>query len=159
AYTIKAWGLPTQGHPANHSALLTDEQWRRLAADIGIDPSDPWALFPPDSAEAELCRETAARLFRPAPRATVVQAVPDDLGRSHAGTASTQAAFGRFFLDVANGAPAIAARIVTVSPDVASSTNLGGWINKVGVWHMGDRFDWFADDPDILVKWRESNHG
>ena len=28
AYTIKAWRLPTQGHPANHSALLTDEQWR-----------------------------------------------------------------------------------------------------------------------------------
>jgi pyruvate dehydrogenase E1 component len=46
-----------------------------------------------------------------------------------------------------------------VSPDVASSTNLGGWINKVGVWHHGDRIDWFADDPDVLVRWRESNHG
>ena len=27
AYTIKAWGLPTLGHPANHSALLTVEEW------------------------------------------------------------------------------------------------------------------------------------
>src|SRR3954468_10479102 len=33
AYTIKAWSLPTQGHPANHSALLTAEQWEQLAVD------------------------------------------------------------------------------------------------------------------------------
>ena len=49
--------------------------------------------------------------------------------------------------------------MVTVSPDVASSTNLGGWINKVGIWHLGDRIDWFADDTDTLVRWRESEHG
>jgi pyruvate dehydrogenase E1 component len=159
AYTIKAWGLPTQGHPANHSALLTDEQWRQLADDSGADPSDPWAVFAPDSAEAELCREALTRLSRTAVGPTAVEEVPEDLGRHHAGTSSTQASFGRFFLDIANGAPAIAGRIVTVSPDVASSTNLGGWINKVGVWHMGDRVDWFADDPDMLVKWRESKHG
>ena len=49
--------------------------------------------------------------------------------------------------------------MVTVSPDVASSTNLGGWINRVGVWHLGERIDWFADDSDTLVRWRESEHG
>jgi hypothetical protein len=48
---------------------------------------------------------------------------------------------------------------VTVSPDVASSTNLGGWINHAGVWSPGDRIDWFADDTDTLVHWRESEHG
>jgi pyruvate dehydrogenase E1 component len=46
-----------------------------------------------------------------------------------------------------------------VSPDVASSTNLGGWINHVGIWHLGERIDWFADDTDTLVRWRESEHG
>jgi pyruvate dehydrogenase E1 component len=46
-----------------------------------------------------------------------------------------------------------------VSPDVASSTNLGGWINRVGVWQLGERIDWFADDTDTLVRWRESEHG
>jgi pyruvate dehydrogenase E1 component len=53
----------------------------------------------------------------------------------------------------------VAARVVTVSPDVASSTNLGGWINRVGIWNVGDRIDWFADDTDTLVRWRESEHG
>jgi pyruvate dehydrogenase E1 component len=53
----------------------------------------------------------------------------------------------------------VAAHVVTVSPDVASSTNLGGWINRAGIWHLGDRIDWFADDTDTLVRWRETEHG
>jgi len=48
---------------------------------------------------------------------------------------------------------------VTVSPDVASSTNLGGWINRAGIWALGDRIDWFGDDTDTLVRWRETRHG
>jgi pyruvate dehydrogenase E1 component len=49
--------------------------------------------------------------------------------------------------------------VVTVSPDVGTSTNLGGWINKVGIWSAGERIDWFADDTDTLVRWRENDHG
>ncbi len=79
--------------------------------------------------------------------------------RGHAGAESTQQAFGRFFVDLAHAAPQLARRVVTVSPDVASSTNLGGWINRAGVWQLGDRIDWFADDTDTLVRWRESDHG
>ena len=75
------------------------------------------------------------------------------------GAASTQQAFGRFFVDLAHAAPEVAARVVTVSPDVASSTNLGGWINRVGIWNLGERIDWFADDTDTLVRWRETEHG
>jgi pyruvate dehydrogenase E1 component len=85
--------------------------------------------------------------------------VPPALGRRHRGIESTQQAFGRFIVDLAHEAPDVAARVVTVSPDVASSTNLGGWINRVGVWQLGERIDWFADDTDTLVRWRESEHG
>jgi pyruvate dehydrogenase E1 component len=53
----------------------------------------------------------------------------------------------------------VANRVVTVSPDVASSTNLGGWINRAGIWNPGERIDWFADDSDTLVRWRESEQG
>jgi len=27
------------------------------------------------------------------------------------------------------------------------------------VWQLGERIDWFADDTDTLVRWRESEHG
>ena len=85
--------------------------------------------------------------------------MPVDVGRDHAGRASTQQELGRFFVDLAHAAPDVAARVVSVSPDVGTSTNLGGWINRVGVWSIGDRVDWFADDTDTLVRWRESEHG
>jgi pyruvate dehydrogenase E1 component len=159
AYTIKAWSLPTEGHPANHSALLSDAQWRQLAAELRADPNEPWLRFDDDSPEAELCRATAERLRRDAVSVREPPAVPIEVGREHAGAVSTQQAFGRFFTDLAHAAPEMAASIVSVSPDVASSTNLGGWINRVGVWNVGERVDWFADDNDRLVRWGESEHG
>jgi pyruvate dehydrogenase E1 component len=159
AYTIKAWGLPTEGHPGNHSALLTTPQWEQLAADLGADAEQPWAPFPDGSPAAELCETAATRLHREPVAVRPGPDVPADLGRDHAGSASTQQAFGRFFVDLAHGAPEVARHVVTVSPDVASSTNLGGWINRVGVWNLGERIDWFADDTDTLMKWRQDEHG
>jgi pyruvate dehydrogenase E1 component len=85
--------------------------------------------------------------------------IPGELDRAHASAASTQQAFGRFFVDLERVAPEVSKRIVTVSPDVATSTNLGGWINKAGIWALSDRVDWFAQDTDSLVRWRESAHG
>jgi pyruvate dehydrogenase E1 component len=159
AYTIKARGLATEGHPANHSALLSAEQWRQLALQTGADSLHPWARFEPGSQEARLCAETAQRLERPEVRLSVAPSIPDDLERQHSGRASTQQAFGRFFVDLSHKVPEVASHVVTVSPDVASSTNLGGWINRVGIWNPGERIDWFADDTDTLVHWRESQHG
>src|SRR5215216_7461899 len=37
AYTIKGWMLPTEGHPANHSALLNAEQYAQLADTLGAE--------------------------------------------------------------------------------------------------------------------------
>ena len=159
AYTIKAWRLATQGHPANHSALLSVPQWEGLAEVTGADPADPWALFPVGSTEAELCEATAQRLRREPVTLNLAPTPPAELGRDHVGAGSTQQAFGRFFVDLAHNAPDVAARVVTVSPDVASSTNLGGWINRAGIWHLGDRVDWFADDSDTLVRWQETERG
>jgi pyruvate dehydrogenase E1 component len=159
AYTIKAWRLATQGHPANHSALLSAEQWTQLAEATGADSDDPWARFTEGTPEAEMCQTTADRLRREPVELIAAPPTPAELGRSHVGKLSTQQAFGRFFVDLAHTAPDVAARVVTVSPDVASSTNLGGWINRVGIWHPGDRIDWFADDTDTLMRWRETEHG
>ena len=159
AYTIKGWSLPVEGHPENHSALLTRDQMLELAAGLGADADDPWAAFDPASAEGELCAAAATALARDEPEPVSPPAVPAAVGRTHRGVASTQQAFGRFFVDLVHEAPDVAARVVTVSPDVASSTNLGGWINKGEIWSVGERRDWFADDPQTLVHWHESTGG
>jgi pyruvate dehydrogenase E1 component len=159
AYTIKGHGLPVEGHPGNHSALLTEEQYSQLAAALGQDPDDPWQRFAPDSPPGRLCRETAERLTRAPVEAPGQVTVPKQLGRTYRGAHSTQATLGRVLTDLARDAPQVAARLVTVSPDVASSTNTGGWINRVGVWSPQDRHDWFAEDGDRLVRWRETSSG
>jgi pyruvate dehydrogenase E1 component len=159
AYTLKGYGLAIEGHPQNHSALLTQAQLEELALHLGLDPADPWATFPPDSDAAALLAEAAARLTRVAPVPVTAPAVPTDLGRTPHGVGTTQAALGRTLLDLNRAAPDVGHRIVTVSPDVSSSTNLGGWVNKVGVWSHEARQDWFADDAETILHWREKPSG
>ncbi len=159
AYTIKGHGLAVEGHPQNHSSLLTAEQLAELAERVGADPGDPWASFPADSPEARFCAEVAAALKRPPVATMTPPEVPTDFGRIPAGTATTQAALGRTLLDLTRSAPEAARRVVTLSPDVSSSTNLGGWVNKVGVWSATEQVDWFADDPETILHWRERPTG
>jgi pyruvate dehydrogenase E1 component len=159
AYTVKGYGLATEGHPQNHSSLLTDAQFAELAQRLGTDPADPWAPFAADSPEAQLCAQVARRLRREAVVPAQPPAVPSDFGRTPAGTVTTQAALGRTLLDLTRAAPEAARRIVTLAPDVSSSTNLGGWVNKVGVWAAREKVDWFADDPETILHWRERPDG
>ncbi len=65
AYTIKGYGLAVEGHPQNHSALLTEAQLGELAAQLGTDPGQPWHRSAPDSAAGALSAEVARRLRRP----------------------------------------------------------------------------------------------
>ena len=159
AYTIKGRGLPTEGHPNNHSALLNAEQMASLAAQLGMSLDDPWRAFDPGSSEGAICRERGDALRRAAPEPGPTLKVPTSLGHPHRKATSTQAALGRLLADLVRDAPEVSRRMVTCSPDVASSTNLGGWINKSGVWTTRERRDWFADDPERVLRWSEQAAG
>ncbi|MGW4339233.1 transketolase-like TK C-terminal-containing protein [Rhodococcus koreensis] len=159
AYTIKGRGLPTQGHPQNHSSLLTVEQYEQLAAELGMDPANPWARFAPDSTAGRVCAASAEWLSRDPVELATPPAVPADIGRTPSGTSTTQAALGRALLDLSRQAPDAAKRVVTVSPDVSSTTNLAGWLNKVGVWSPNERRNWFDDDAETIMHWREKPTG
>ncbi|MCX8560550.1 pyruvate dehydrogenase [Mycolicibacterium mucogenicum] len=159
AYTIKGHRLPTQGHPQNHSSLLTVEQYEQFATELGMDPTSPWQRFAADGAPGALCAATAERLQREPVTLSTPPTVPVDTGRTPAGTSSTQAALGRVLLDLSRQAPDAARRVVTVSPDVSSTTNLAGWLNKVGVWSPDERRNWFDDDPETIMHWRERPTG
>jgi len=151
AYTVKGFGLPTQGHPQNHSSLLTVDEYGALARSLGTDPDMPWARFSVDTPQGRLCAATEQRLRRQPISEASHPVVPTDFGRSPKGTATTQAALGRAVIDLTREAPEAAKRVVTVSPDVSSSTNLGGWVNKVGVWSSSERRDWFEDDAETIM--------
>ncbi|MCB0008199.1 MAG: hypothetical protein KDE04_17165 [Anaerolineales bacterium] len=134
AYTIKGWGLPIAGHPLNHSMLLEPEQIEALRAELGVG-EDEWAGFPAGSTTADLIEKRRQHLFPadaaapPAPTLTVPDTIPLPAG----GLVSTQQQFGRALLAISRE-EALAKHMVTVSPDVSVSTNLSGWINKMGVF-------------------------
>lgn len=159
AYTVKGRGLPTQGHPQNHSSLLTEAQIGTLADELGMSLDAPWQRFDAVSPAGRWCQQTAERLRRNGIAHRPTPAVPGDLGRTPSGTANTQSALGRTLLDLARAAPDVGDRIVTVAPDVSSSTNLGGWVNKAGVWSADERHDWFSDDKETVLHWRERPSG
>src|SRR3954454_19931944 len=159
AYTVKGNGLPTEGHPQTHSALLNAEQMEQLARRCGTDLTHPWSRFLDGTPEADVCALAARRLHRDDAGVPAPPAVPTDIGRTPTGTATTQAALGRTLLDLTRAAPEASRRVVTVSPDVSSSTNLGGWVNKVGVWSAQERTNWFADDAETILHWRERPSG
>ena len=74
---------------------------------------------------ADCAQAVAARLHRDPVPALPDVTIPDDFGRTPKGTATTQAALGRVLLDLTRESPDAAKRVVTVSPDVSSTTNLG----------------------------------
>ena len=159
AYTLKGFGLASEGHPQNHSSLLTADQFADLAARCGMSVDAPWQRFGPGTPAARVCTATTERLRRDPVPAAAVPELPTDIGRTPSGTATTQAALGRALLDLTREAPEAARRVVTLCPDVSSSTNLGGWVNKVGVWSPDVRRDWFEDDPETILHWRERPTG
>lgn len=159
AYTVKGFGLASEGHPQNHSSLLSAEQFAELAERSGTAVDAPWQRFGTDTPAGQICTATAERLRRDPVTHTALPALPTDIGRTPSGRATTQAALGRTLLDLTRAAPEAARRVVTLCPDVSSSTNLGGWVNKVGVWSPAERRDWFDDDPETILHWRERPTG
>jgi pyruvate dehydrogenase E1 component len=73
---------------------------------------------------------------------------------------STQEAFGRILGDIAAGDTALAQRIVTTSPDVTVSTNLGPWVNRRGIFDRAERADTFREEKVVSAqRWAMSPQG
>ena len=153
AYTVKGWGLPIAGDPLNHSALLSATQIDELRASLGLTAETEWDRFDPESPEGRMCATTGGELNNvPVPLRPVLP-IPDATGVPAAGATSTQESFGRILTRLGD-VEGVAERIVTTSPDVSVSTNLGGWINKVGVFTPAEATDYLGEDR--LLRWRQS---
>lgn len=156
AYTVKGWGLPTAGNPRNHSALLTEDQIAELRDAVGLGGGhDEWARLDPATAAGRWAATRSAALARSARMAVPAIQVPSATGIRTNKPISTQEAFGRIVVDLSRD-PSVAPYLVTTAPDVATSTNLAGFINRCGVYAPADRPRWGSD---ALVKWHEGPKG
>jgi pyruvate dehydrogenase E1 component len=134
AYTIKGIGLPFAGHKDNHSGLMTPAQMESFRAVMNIRPGHEWDAFeglrePAENIQAFLGRVPFAAGGERRLRAARIE-VPDELPVTIQARTSTQVGFGALLNEIARGTTPFAARIVTTSPDVTVSTNLGPWVNR-----------------------------
>jgi pyruvate dehydrogenase E1 component len=149
AYTIKGVGLPFQGHKDNHAGLMTVAQMEKWRASQNIRPGHEWDKF---EGLSQSTTELTAFLER-APynrgdrrlTAPVIE-VPRQLAFSPAAQMSTQQGFGLVLNEIARGDSELASRIVTASPDVTVSTNLGAWVNRRGLFARAEKADLFRSE-------------
>ncbi|HYY31476.1 MAG TPA: 1-deoxy-D-xylulose-5-phosphate synthase N-terminal domain-containing protein [Chthoniobacterales bacterium] len=164
AYTIKGFGLPFAGHKDNHAGLMTLQQMEIFRRTMGIAEGEEWSTvaglnLPVDEVERLLAdvpfAKQQSRTFEAGP--VSVPSVPVPGGGEQM---STQQGLGRILSDLAGGHSELADRIVTTSPDVTVSTNLGGWVNRRGVFHRNKLADVFKDENALsLQSWAMSPSG
>jgi pyruvate dehydrogenase E1 component len=163
AYTIKGHGLPLAGHKDNHAGLMTPAQIAGLRDSLGIAQGEEWGAYAGlgDNLAAELRAFVAAspiagkvadRTHKPLPVPAI--SAPDGAEQS------TQAAFGKILFELAKGDSALAARILTTSPDVTVSTNLGAFVNQRGLFRRQELPDVFRNARiPSPQKWRGTPAG
>ncbi len=156
AYTIKGKGLPFAGHKDNHAGMMTAEQMATFRGQMQVRPGHEWDRLEGIGNAAAVTafidsvpyavRLTPHGRRLPAAPVPVPPALPqpDIFGRRM----STQSGFGEILSEIGRAqgdTAALSQRIVTMSPDVAVSTNLGPWINRRGVFDRHQRDDVFRD--------------
>jgi pyruvate dehydrogenase E1 component len=164
AYTIKGYGLPFAGHKDNHAGLMNPEQMALFQRQMAVPEGQEWEPFagldlPADELTAFLesvpLARTGTRRHRP-PQIDIPAELPVPRGRR----LSTQEAFGRILGGLAGGDGDLARRIVTTSPDVTVSTNLGAWVNRRGIFDRTERSDTFREEKVVSAqRWAMSPHG
>lgn len=162
AYTVKGYGLPFAGHKDNHAGLMNPTQIDGLRQSLGIDRGEEWAPYGGlgDNSATMLRQFVAGSPLALGRGAAAVEPVPvpATLPVPEGAEQSTQAAFGRILLDLSKSGHPLADRIVTTSPDVTVSTNLGAFVNQRGLFRRQELKDVFqAAKIPSAQKW--SGHG
>jgi len=164
AYTIKGFGLPLAGHKDNHAGLMNLPQMAELRARMRIREGHEWDHFE----GLDVAPERLAAYLAQTPMisggerqySTPAIDVPTEIELTIPESMSTQAGFGTIMNNIGKLETMFAERIVTTSPDVTVSTNLGGWVNRRGLFSKEARGDVFKDQKvPSTFNWSSSTAG
>ncbi|UPG74592.1 transketolase (plasmid) [Roseomonas gilardii subsp. gilardii] len=164
AYTIKGSGLPLAGHKDNHAGLMTPAQFETLRAAMRVREGHEWDRFEGlDLPEERLAAflDTVPFNHGPPRRLTAEPVpVPAALPVPMQPQMSTQQGFGLLMHEIAKSDTPLSRRIVTTSPDVTVSTNLGAWVNRRGLFAREEMADTFRKERiPSTFNWRFSPEG
>lgn len=163
AYTIKGRGLPFAGHKDNHSGLMTVEQMAGFKQGMGIADGQEWEKFAGLSstpAELQAFLDTVPFNATGTRRTTAPVVEIPALPRPRDAKSSTQEGFGKILNAIAAEDSELSRRIVTTSPDVTVSTNLGAWVNRRGLWAHTEAEDVFRELKVVSAQlWKKTPGG
>ncbi|WP_455374245.1 transketolase [Limibacillus halophilus] len=163
AYTVKGWGTPLAGHKDNHAGLMTPQQMESFRQQMRVREGREWEPFEGLSLpEAELKDYLAKVPFNARGRRRYASPKVPSVGPIllDEKVISTQNAFGKVLDQLARGDSKLAERILTTSPDVTVSTNLGPWVNRRDLFSINPIADTFRDERvPSAQKWRFSPEG
>jgi pyruvate dehydrogenase E1 component len=149
-YTVKGFGLPMAGHKDNHAGLMTLAQMETFRQAMGVRPGHEWDPFEGLSMPPERLHTFLDRVPFAAAGGRLLQApqieVPAELRPAFQAVTSTQTGFGALLNDIGRADSEFARRIVTTSPDVTVSTNLGGFVNRRGLFARQAMADTFKSE-------------
>ncbi len=148
-YTIKGYGLPFAGHKDNHAGLMTPAQMDSFRQLMKVRPGHEWDRFeglhtPPAALQRFLDHVPFA--VRGSRDRAATFAAPAELTVTIKPEMSTQEGFGTLLNELGRDKSAIADHIVTTSPDVTVSTNLGPWVNRRGLFAREKLADTFKSE-------------
>ena len=147
AYTIKGWGTPLAGHKDNHAGLMTKSQMEVFKSKLGIIDGSEWNSFADEKEGLDIDSHLKNLPFQKAKhrRFKSEKINLDDIVVIKETKISTQNAFGKILDQYAKNNSEFSDRIITTSPDVSVSTNLGPWVNRKGLFSRNDGSDTFRD--------------
>lgn len=148
-YTVKGFGLPMAGHKDNHAGLMTPTQMKEFQSKNNVRPGNEWEQFEglhlPESVLQDFLAHVQFAQRKPLiPAATFT--IPSELPIPKQSSTSTQAGFGTILNEIGKTKDEYVSRIVTTSPDVTVSTNLGGWVNRRGLFARENVADIFKSE-------------
>lgn len=143
-YTVKGFGLPFAGHKDNHAGLMTSAQVADLRDNLQIAEGAEWEPYgglQPEDAQALAVLVESLPLSKPDRGNS--NSVDCTLPRLSDAETSTQAAFGKILFELSKQGGELADSVITTSPDVTVSTNLGAWVNQRGLFRRQELEDVF----------------
>lgn len=156
AYTVKGWGTPIAGHKDNHGGLMTKAQMADWQTAMGVPEGQEWEPFATvEDVPALQAFLDQVPFFAAGPRRWHDDRLPvPEIAIGTDREMSTQTAFGKILDDLAKGDSALAARIVTTSPDVTGTTSLGPWVNRRKLFARKSQADLFrSENIPSTAKW------
>tara|TARA_Y100001970_G_scaffold61475_1_gene78493 strand:+ start:295 stop:2484 length:2190 start_codon:yes stop_codon:yes gene_type:complete len=162
-YTVKGFGLPFAGHKDNHAGLMNSEQINELREKMNIPKGHEWEHF----SGLDQSREELEQFLADVPfaqqyprRFKTPQIKVPTLDIQPRSKMSTQEGFGRILNEIGKSSSEFADRIVSTSPDVTVSTNLGPWVNRRGIFSLSETSDTFAQEEVVSAqKWQMTPAG